>query len=106
MGTADALACSATADAVVASGLAGPHAMAVPSPAPSPLPGAQAWVAVGGDRPEDPDEEPSGVVDTDILTRIIKNDFGLTINIARLIEEVDLDGSGEVDFHEFRAMLS
>ena len=32
--------------------------------------------------------------------------FELTIDIDRLIEETDADGSGEIDYEEFKAMLS
>ncbi len=32
--------------------------------------------------------------------------FELSIDIERLIAETDTDGSGKIDFEEFRAMLS
>ena len=65
-----------------------------------------AWVAVGGDRPAGPSQEPTGIVDTTKLVKIIKHDFGLTIDIEKLVEEIDLDGSGTVDFEEFAQLLS
>jgi calmodulin len=65
-----------------------------------------AWVAVGGDRPHDIGEEPTGIVDTNKLVKIVKNDFGLTIDIEKLVEEIDLDGSGTIDFEEFSKLLS
>ena len=40
----------------------------------------------------------------DKLRSIIK-DFGLTIDIDRLIREVDTDHSGFIDFQEFAAMM-
>lgn len=49
-----------------------------------------AFVACGGD----PDKE--GHVTRDTLIKIIKHDFGLTIDIEDLINKVDADGSGEV----------
>uniref|UniRef100_A0A7S2RWC7 Calmodulin n=1 Tax=Mucochytrium quahogii TaxID=96639 RepID=A0A7S2RWC7_9STRA len=64
-----------------------------------------AWVAVGGDRPEDAATDPEGVVDTNKLVKIIKQDFGLPIDIEKLVREIDLDGSGEIDFHEFKQLL-
>lgn len=38
--------------------------------------------------------------------KIIKHDFGLTINIEDLINKIDSDGSGEIEFAEFKALLS
>jgi calmodulin len=65
-----------------------------------------AWVAVGGDRPNEASEEPTGIVDTNKLVKIVKTDFGLTIDIEKLVEEIDLDGSGTIDFEEFSKLLS
>ena len=33
-------------------------------------------------------------------------DFGLTIDIDMLIDGIDTDGSGEIDFDEFRVLLT
>lgn len=33
-------------------------------------------------------------------------DFGLTIDIEKLIKETDTDGSGKVDYAEFKAMMA
>lgn len=33
-------------------------------------------------------------------------DFGLTIDIEKLIRETDADGSGKVDYNEFKAMMA
>jgi Ca2+-binding EF-hand superfamily protein len=57
-----------------------------------------AWVAMGGN----PDK--SGQIDTEKLRRTIKA-FELTIDIDRLIEETDTDGSGFIDYEEFKAMF-
>ena len=51
----------------------------------------------------EPDGE--GCVDAEKLIKVIKNDFEMTIEIERLIEEVDADGSGEIEFDEFRTLL-
>ena len=55
-----------------------------------------AFVAMGGE----PDGE--GCVDARKLIKTIKEEFEMTIDIERLIEEVDEDGSGEIEFDEFK----
>ena len=47
-----------------------------------------AYVAMGGE------EDQSGYVDSQKLISIIKNEFKLTIDIEKLIKEIDTDGSG------------
>mmetsp|Transcript_17957 Transcript_17957/g.26728 ORF Transcript_17957/g.26728 Transcript_17957/m.26728 type:complete len:151 (+) Transcript_17957:87-539(+) len=59
-----------------------------------------AFVACGGDA------DRNGFVKRETLVRIIKKDFGLTIDIEELINKIDLDGSGEIDFEEFKILLS
>ena len=46
-----------------------------------------------------------GEVKSELLRRNVK-DFGLTIDIDRLIEEADADGSGLLDYEEFRDMFA
>lgn len=58
-----------------------------------------AFVAMGGE----PDGE--GCVDAKKLIDTIKNEFEMTIDIEKLIEEIDEDGSGEIEFDEFKALL-
>ncbi len=58
-----------------------------------------AFVAMGGE----PDGE--GCVDAKKLIQTIKDEFQMTIDIERLIEEIDEDGSGEIEFDEFKALL-
>ncbi|KAG5185627.1 EF hand-containing protein [Tribonema minus] len=48
----------------------------------------------------------SGHVKRDTLVKIIKQDFGLTIDIEDLINRIDVDGSGEIEFEEFKTLLS
>lgn len=48
----------------------------------------------------------SGVVERSTLVRIIKVDFGLTVDIEQLIDAVDRDGSGEIEFGEFKELLT
>ena len=58
-----------------------------------------AYVAMGGE----PDG--GGCVDAKKLIETIKEEFQMTIDIERLIEEIDEDGSGEIEFDEFKALL-
>ncbi|CAH0367576.1 unnamed protein product [Pelagomonas calceolata] len=59
-----------------------------------------AFVACGGE----PDK--GGHVRRETLVKIIKHDFGLTIDIEELINKIDTDLSGEIEFEEFKALLS
>ena len=59
-----------------------------------------AYVAMGGE----PDG--GGCVDADVLIKTIKEKFEMTIDIEKLIEEIDEDGSGEIEFDEFKALLA
>ena len=58
-----------------------------------------AFVAMGGQ----PDGE--GSIDADMLIDTIKNKFEMTINIEELIQAIDEDGSGEIEFDEFKMLL-
>ena len=46
-----------------------------------------------------------GCVDAKKLIHTIKKEFQMTIDIEKLIEEIDEDGSGEIEFDEFKALL-
>jgi len=59
-----------------------------------------AYVACGG-----PDDT-SGHINRETLVKIIKSDFGMCIDLEALIDEVDLDGNGEIEYDEFKALLS
>ena len=59
-----------------------------------------AFVAMGGE----PDGE--GCVDAQKLIATIKEEFQMTIDIEALIKEIDEDGSGEIEFDEFKALLA
>ena len=59
-----------------------------------------AFVACGGDA------DKGGNVRRETLVKIIKHDFGLTIDIEELINKIDTDLSGEIEFEEFKALLS
>ena len=47
-----------------------------------------------------------GSIDADKLIQIIKYDFEMTIDIEKLIKDIDEDGSGEIEYDEFRNLLS
>ena len=47
-----------------------------------------------------------GYIDADKLIRIIKNEFEMTIDIEKLIRDIDEDGSGRIEYDEFRNLLS
>ena len=55
----------------------------------------EALVAMGGQ----PDGD--GFIDADKLIHTIKNEFEMTIDIEKLILDIDEDGSGEIEFDEF-----
>ena len=59
----------------------------------------EAFVAMGGQ----PDGD--GFIDADKLIHTIKNEFEMTIDIENLILEIDEDGSGEIEFDEFKELL-
>lgn len=60
----------------------------------------EAFVAMGGDA------DGGGCVDADKLIETIKQEFEMTIDIEALIQEVDDDGSGEIEFDEFKELLA
>lgn len=60
----------------------------------------EAYTACGGEA------DGGGCVNADILVRVIKEDFQLAIDIQELIAAVDEDGSGEIEFDEFKTLLS
>ena len=49
---------------------------------------------------------PTAAVKRDTLVKIIKEDFGLKIDIEKLISVVDEDMSGEIEYEEFKTLLS
>ena len=59
-----------------------------------------AFVAAGGC----PDK--SGAANLDILMNILKNDFGLPIEVDDVLDMLDKNRSGDIDFEEFKALLA
>ena len=47
-----------------------------------------------------------GAINADKLISTIKEEFGMTIDIEKLIEEIDEDGSGQIEFDEFTQLLT
>ena len=58
-----------------------------------------AFVAMGGE----PDGD--GAINAEKLISTIKIEFEMTIDIEKLIMEIDEDGSGQIEFDEFTALL-
>ena len=60
------------------------------------------------------DDDGGGNVDANKLVNVIKNEFKMTIDIEKLIKEIDTvffankniqDGSGEIEFDEFQLLM-
>lgn len=51
------------------------------------------------------EEDGTGNIDAERLIDILKNDFELTIDIERMIKEVDQDDSGAIELGEFQSLL-
>ena len=47
-----------------------------------------------------------GAIDAQLLIYYIKEVFEMTIDIEKLIEEIDEDGSGQIEFDEFKMLLT
>ena len=61
---------------------------------------AAAFVACGGD------SDQGGCVDANVLIKLIKEDFGLSVDMETLIREVDPENSGKMEFRKFQELLS
>ena len=58
-----------------------------------------AFVAMGGEQNGD------GAINAEKLITTIKQEFEMTIDIEKLIQEIDEDGSGQIEFGEFTQLL-
>ena len=47
-----------------------------------------------------------GSVNANLLIKIIRDEFEMTIDIEKLIREVDEDDSGKIEYDEFKNLLS
>ena len=52
------------------------------------------------------EQDGTGHVDASRLINIIKNEFQMTIDIEKLISDIDEDGSGCIEYEEFMDLLS
>jgi len=59
-----------------------------------------AFIALGGE----PDK--TGFIDIKKLVKVVKEEFSMTIKIERLVEELDKDKDGKLNFHEFAALFA
>lgn len=59
-----------------------------------------AFVAMGGN----PDG--SGSIDTNRLIQVVRDQFQMTINIEKLIEEIKDENTHSIDFDEFKSLLT
>ena len=50
-------------------------------------------------------DDGDGFIDADKLIRIIKEEFEMTIDIEKLIQDIDEDGSGEITHKELAKAL-
>jgi Ca2+-binding EF-hand superfamily protein len=53
------------------------------------------FVALGGNR------DKSGCLDSSKLVHIVRDVFGMTIRVDKLVEELDLDKDGHISFNEY-----
>lgn len=58
-----------------------------------------AFVALGGC------EDKTGFVEQKKLVQVVKEEFGMTIKIDRLVEELDKDKDGKLSYEEFAALF-
>eukprot|EP00927_Polykrikos_kofoidii_P044735 TRINITY_DN3861_c0_g1_i3.p2 TRINITY_DN3861_c0_g1~~TRINITY_DN3861_c0_g1_i3.p2 ORF type:complete len:149 (+),score=55.06 TRINITY_DN3861_c0_g1_i3:120-566(+) len=58
-----------------------------------------AFVALGGNA------DKSGFIDTQRLIHVVKEEFGMTIKIERLIEELDKDRDKKLNYQEFASLF-
>ena len=56
-------------------------------------------MALGGER------DRTGFVDGKKLIDVVKNDFSMTIKIERVVDELDKDKDGKLNYAEFSALF-
>ena len=50
------------------------------------------------------DEDGGGCINSDKLINTIRDELKMTIDIEKLIAQIDEDDSGEIEFNEFQAL--
>ena len=58
-----------------------------------------AFVALGGNK------DKSGFIDSSNLIRVVRDEFGMTVKLDKLMEELDLDHDGKISFSEFQNLF-
>ncbi|EPR57396.1 EF hand domain-containing protein [Toxoplasma gondii TgCatPRC2] len=58
-----------------------------------------AWIALGGGR------DKSGQLDKNKLIQIVSEDFQMTIDIGQLLDHLDLNKDGRIDYKEFAELF-
>jgi calmodulin len=58
-----------------------------------------AFVALGGNK------DKSGFIDSSSLARVVRDEFGMTIRLDKLLEELDIDHDGRISFSEFKNLF-
>lgn len=59
-----------------------------------------AFVAMGGNA------DGTGRIDTNRLIQVVRDQFQMTINIEKLIEEIKDENTHSIDFEEFKSLLT
>eukprot|EP00826_Nyctotherus_ovalis_P008491 TRINITY_DN12201_c0_g1_i8.p1 TRINITY_DN12201_c0_g1~~TRINITY_DN12201_c0_g1_i8.p1 ORF type:complete len:219 (+),score=84.53 TRINITY_DN12201_c0_g1_i8:190-846(+) len=59
-----------------------------------------AFISMGGEA------DGSGSISADRVRKIIKDEFQMTVDIDKMLNEVDFDGSGSIEYDEFKTLLS
>mmetsp|Transcript_21626 Transcript_21626/g.48196 ORF Transcript_21626/g.48196 Transcript_21626/m.48196 type:complete len:101 (-) Transcript_21626:162-464(-) len=62
---------------------------------------SNAFNALGGES-----TDPESFINKERLIKIIRDEFRMTIDIEKLIDEIDEDGSGKIEYEEFKKLLS
>jgi calmodulin len=59
-----------------------------------------AFVGLGGNA------DKSGFIDNAKLIRVVRDEFGMTIKLDKLIEELDVDHDGKISYAEFQSLFA
>jgi calmodulin len=59
-----------------------------------------AFIALGGGK------DKTGTIDNQRLSKLVRDEFGLTIRLDKLIDELDIDKDGKINFEEFRVLFN
>jgi len=51
-------------------------------------------------------EDKLGYINKEQLDQILKEEFGLSINLEEFLKEIDINGDGKIEFTELRNLLN